>query len=213
MTERKSLKKTVRARLEKTGEIYTAARRHVVEPDQVDRISEDAVHERTGRTRTEWFEVLDAAGAAGLTHAEIARILSERHGVPGWWAQMVTVGYERARGLRAPGERRGGGFDVSVSRTIAAPVATVQAAFTDRAARWLDDGELRLRTSLPGKSSRFDWGDGTTRVNAYFTAKGDAKTTVAVSHERLADAEAAERAKAGWRTRLTRLKELLEREA
>jgi uncharacterized protein YndB with AHSA1/START domain len=203
--------------MEKTGERYTAARRHVVEPGPEaaadDRISDEAVRAKTGRTWPEWFEVLDAAGAAERSHAGIARLLHDEHGVPGWWAQMVTVGYERARGLRVKHERRGGGFDVSVSRTIAAPVAAVQAAFVDDAGRWLADGELRLRTSLPGRSSRFDWGDGTTRVNVYFTAKGDAKTTVAVSHERLADAEAAERAKAGWRTRLTRLKELLEREA
>jgi uncharacterized protein YndB with AHSA1/START domain len=102
-----------------------------------------------------------------------------------------------------------------VSRTIAAPVEAVQAAFADETERrrWLDDGELRLRTSLPGKSSRFDWGDGTTRVNTYFTPKGDAKTTVTVQHERLAGAGEAERAKVAWRERLTRLKEVLERGA
>jgi hypothetical protein len=43
------------------------------------------------------------------------------------------------------------------------------------------------------------------------TAKGDAKSTAALAHERLADAEQAERMKAFWRERVADLKELLER--
>jgi hypothetical protein len=43
-----------------------------------------------------------------------------------------------------------------------------------------------------------------------FTAKGDAKSAVALAHERLADAEEAERMKVWWRERLAALKGLLE---
>ena len=44
-----------------------------------------------------------------------------------------------------------------------------------------------------------------------FDAKGDAKSTVGLAHERLADAEEAERMKAYWRERVGTLKEVLER--
>jgi hypothetical protein len=46
-------------------------------------------------------------------------------------------------------------------------------------------------------------------VNTWFTAKGPAKSTVALQVERLADANAVEEARAYWRDRLARLGEEL----
>jgi hypothetical protein len=67
------------------------------------------------------------------------------------------------------------------------------------------DDRAEERTQQPGRSARFDWEDGRTRVNVTFIAKGEAKTTVAVEHRRLADSADADRAKAFWRDRLTAL--------
>ena len=61
------------------------------------------------------------------------------------------------------------------------------------------------------KSARFDWSDGSTRILVGFTSKGDARSTVALAHERLPDADEADRMKAFWRERVAALKELLER--
>jgi len=47
-------------------------------------------------------------------------------------------------------------------------------------------------------------------VNVTFDAKGGAKSTAALEHARLADAEEAERMRAHWRKRLTALKSQLE---
>jgi hypothetical protein len=69
--------------------------------------------------------------------------------------------------------------------------------------RWLPDRELRARTSTSPKSARFDWEDGSTRVVVGFDAKGDAKSQVALQHERIPAAEAAEEMKAFWRGRLS----------
>jgi hypothetical protein len=63
-------------------------------------------------------------------------------------------------------------------------------------ARWLADGELRERTATRPRSARFDWGGGEIRVNVTFVAKGEAKSTVALEHERLGDAEQAAEMKA-----------------
>ncbi|MBM0202161.1 DUF4287 domain-containing protein [Micromonospora sp. NPDC051227] len=124
MTTQRSFKARVRARMEKTGESYTTARRHLIsraaepastaasppaptEPTataaaaQTERIADDLIRARTGRGWAEWFALLDAASATGWTHTRIARHLATEHEVPGWWAQTVTVGYEQARGLRA----------------------------------------------------------------------------------------------------------------
>jgi uncharacterized protein YndB with AHSA1/START domain len=76
--------------------------------------------------------------------------------------------------------------------------------------KWLTDGKMSLRTSHPGRSARFDWEDGSTRVSVGLIAKGRSKATVAVAHERLADADEAETTKAAWKERLAELKAFLE---
>ena len=58
------------------------------------------------------------------------------------------------------------------------------------------------RTGRPGRSARFDWDDGASRVSVGFTAKGPAKTSVAVAHERLPDAKTARATKERWKERL-----------
>jgi uncharacterized protein YndB with AHSA1/START domain len=123
----------------------------------------------------------------------------------------VTVSYERARGLRAVGERPEG-FSITASKTVAVAVDRLYDAFVDESERerWLPGGELHERTATKPKSARFDWGDGTTRVIVGFTPREEAKSTVALEHERLADADEAERMKAFWRERVAALKELLE---
>ena len=45
---------------------------------------------------------------------------------------------------------------------------------------------------------------------AGFEAKGEAKSTVSISHERLPDAESAEQMKTYWRERLAVLKVVIE---
>jgi hypothetical protein len=91
-------------------------------------------------------------------------------------------------------------------------LAALFAAFTDdtRRARWLPGAPLDLRTSTAPKSARCDWEDGATRVNVGFTARTDTTSTIALSHERLRDPEAAEDMKRWWRGRLAELKTLLE---
>jgi hypothetical protein len=175
-------------------------------------MSDEAIRRRTGRGWEEWFGLLDEWGALGKTHAEMARWVAEEHGIEGWNAQAVTVNYERARLSRAVGERSDG-FTVTASKTVAVPIDRLYEAFVDEAVRrrWLPGGELRERTLAKPRSARFDWGDGATRVNVVFIAKGEAKSTAALQHERLADAAEAERMKAYWRARVATLKEVLER--
>ena len=218
MTRQRSFKRLVRSRMEKTGESYTAARATLLTADEarategpVLTVSEEAIRSRTGRGWEQWFDLIDDAPASDLSHAEIARWLADEQGVDGWGAQAITVSYERARRGRAVGERSDG-FVITASKTVAVPVERLFDAFVDESTRdrWLPDGELRERTSTRPKSARFDWGDGETRVNVGFLAKGDDRSTVDLEHGRLPDGEQAERMKAYWRERVTALKSLLE---
>jgi hypothetical protein len=111
-------------------------------------VSDAAVQRATGKSWDEWFALLDAWQGMRHSHPEIARHLHEMHAVDGWWAQNVTVGYERARGMRALHERPDGFFSVNASKTFPVPVERLFAAFVEEAERerWLDGVALRLRT-------------------------------------------------------------------
>jgi hypothetical protein len=220
MTEHKSFKRLVRARMEKTGESYTSARAKLLraaDPAGFDGVklstSDETIRQRTGRGWEEWFELLDEWGAPGRPHREIARWLAEQQGLHplAWNVQAVAGSYERARGLRAVGEKDDG-FVVTVSRTVAVPVERLYEAFVSGALRaeWLPDGRLRERTATRPKSARFDWGDDDTRVNVTFLVKDGGRSTAALEHRRLADANEADRMKAYWRERLLALKATLE---
>ena len=212
MTRQKSFKRLVRARMEKTGESYTAARAMLLSAEEPDTswlaTSDEAIRERTGRGWEEWFDQLDDWGAADMSHREIARRVAAELDIHplAWNAQAITMSYERTRGGRLAGQREDG-FAITASKTVAAPVERLFDAFTDAAqrAQWLPEDQLRERTATKPKSARFDWADGATRVNVTFMAKGD-RSAVAVEHARLADAGEAERMKAFWRERLSTLK-------
>jgi len=85
-------------------------------------ISDEAIRQRTGRGLEEWFDLLDARGAAERRRGDCApRRRGARIEALGWDAQAITVSYERARGLRAVGERVDG-FGITASKRIEAPV-------------------------------------------------------------------------------------------
>jgi uncharacterized protein YndB with AHSA1/START domain len=220
MTRQKSFKRLVRTRMEKTGESYTAARASLLGGEEqtpagkpVLATSDGAIRERTGRGWEEWFDLLDEWGAADRSHRDIARWVAERLSIEplAWNAQAIAISYERARGGRAVGQHPDG-FTVTVSRTVAVPVDRLFDAFSDpeQRQRWLPGATLRERTATRPRSARFDWEDGETRVTVAFDAKDEARSTAALAHARLPDAEQAERMRAFWRERFAALKSELE---
>jgi hypothetical protein len=221
MPKQKDLKRLVRGRMEKTGESYTAARARLLEkrttrtatpPVDLAALagtSDAAVAEKTGRTWQEWVRVLDRAGAAKLEHAAIARIVHEQHGVPGWWSQTVTVGYERIRGLRERGQSRDGTYEVGKSKVYPVPLSELWTAF-NRCERWLDGAKLSMSKATRHKSMRMRWSDGTP-VEAMFLAKGASKSQVHIQHRKLPSCAEAERMRAFWGACLARLAAILAR--
>jgi hypothetical protein len=227
MTTQKTFKRRVRARATKTGESYTAARSQLLrkadapaaapasaaEPsaEEPAGMSDEALIRGSGKPIAEWLRILDGWGATAHTHTEIARWLVAEHGTGGWWAQGVTVAYERARGMRAM-HQRPDGYSVSVSRTIGASAEEVRLAFTSatRRRRWLPDAPIRQRRTTAANGARFDWAEPPSRVIVLLTPKAAERTQVTVTHEKLADAADVDRMRALWRDRLAVLKEQLE---
>jgi hypothetical protein len=219
MPRNKDLKRIIRKRMTRTGESYTAARSHIISKPPVKQsparaighatlagMSDGKIAEKTGRTWAEWMRTLDEEGASVMPHREIARLVHARHGIGDWWAQTVTVGYERIKGLREIGQRRDGGYEVNKSKTFTVPVATLFGAWAEEASRrrWLSGVNTTVRAARPPKSIRLQWPDGTV-VMAMFSAKGNAKSAVAVTHTKLGDRAAADSLKTYWSERLDSL--------
>lgn len=169
-------------------------------------ISDAAVQAKTGRVWAEWFKLLDAEEAAAMTHREIAIRLRERHGLSGWWSQMVTVAYEQARGRREL-HQTSRGYQVGVSKTMSVPVDALFCAWENEESRqrWLGDEPITIRRATRPKSMRITWSDGQTNVDVSFWDKGPAKSTVQVQHSKLAEREDVEAKRTFWRGVLTRL--------
>jgi uncharacterized protein YndB with AHSA1/START domain len=176
------------------------------------RMSDDAVKAKTGKTWKQWFSILDKAGAGRMTHQEIVKYLNAKQGVGPWWQQMVTVTYEQARGLREK-HQKPSGYQISVSRTIKAPLARLFKSFADEKARrvWLAEEGLTTRTATPNKTIRVTWNDGKSSLEVSFAAKNNDKSQVVVQHSKLPDAKASAKMKAYWAKALDRLRDALEK--
>ena len=239
MPRNKDLKRLVRARMQKTGEAYTAARAQIIknatagtrapEPPASDMsplivptpkdypvlagMSDDAVKEKTGCSWERWVFALDRVGADRLSHREIARLVREKYKVNSWWSQSVTVGYERIKGLRTRGQGRDGTYGATKSRTYDVPIDTLFAAWNDARMRrrWLGGATTKVRTATAPKSLRLDWANGDDRgiIAVGFVAKGPRRSAVALEHARLPDRETAARLKQYWSDRLAALSQVL----
>jgi len=189
--------------------------------DPAIRMSDDAIRAATGRAWVDWRIALDAFDVAANGHAATARHLQQAHGVPAWWAQTLTVRYEQERGLRQPGERADG-FGFTVQRTLDARPEDAFAAFASAQALdgWFTSGaEVDFREGgryrsadgdagrylriEPGRRLRFTWENPKHTPGSVVTVdlipKGPNRTTVAVSHDRLATRDELDALKPAWR--------------
>lgn len=169
-----------------------------------------AIGEKTGRDWPAWLAFLDGIGAAQMSHKDIAAAVRETGEASGWWAQTITVAYEQHIGRRAPGEMTGGGFQLSVTKTLPCSKDDALAAWL----RLMDGcdavGNLSF-AAAPSVSSTDKWrywrvtlADGS-KVTITIADKAGGKAGLAVSHEKLASPEAVERWRAYWREMLRRL--------
>ena len=178
-------------------------------------ISSAAVEKATGRGWEEWLRLLDRAGASKKTHKEIAALVHGKFGASPWWSQMVTVGYEQARGLREK-HQTSKGYQVSGSKVVNVPLAMLYEAWADEKLRrrWLGDLALTVRKATPGKRMLITWEASKeamgTSVEANFYAKGEAKSSVQVGHTKIKTAAAGQKLKKFWGQRLEILRGMLE---
>ena len=171
-------------------------------------ISSAAVERKTGKPWETWLRLLDRAGAKAWDHKTIVAWLSREHQIGPWWRQMLTVGYEQARGKRER-HQTAEGYRVNASRTLPASATALYVAWTDARlrARWLKGGKLTITSKTPRKSIRGVWSGANSRerIDVGFFPRGPGKAQVAVEHRRLASQQAVTRARSYWKARLEAL--------
>lgn len=173
-------------------------------------ISDEAVKAATGRSWDAWFELMHQAGAAELSHPEIAARLADEYGVAPWWTQSITVEFERAIGRRQVGQSTSGDYAASASKTLRGDMDAALRAWQEhvRALPTFDGVPL---ASEPDVSHTENWrywrvslADGS-KVVVNFSNKVDGKALLQVNHEKLPDQDAVERWKAYWKGILKRM--------
>ena len=187
--------------------------RRLAEPPRIDAslfpCGDEALRAATGKDWGEWLAVLDAAGAAkkGLDHQRVWDLaMQSLPETAAWWGQMVSVGYERARGLREKHESCSGEFQATLSRTLPVPLFAAFAAWADESLRgeWLDAPALSFTKLNPGKNIRARWPDGSL-LDIRFNATGPDRCQVVVDTMKLNDSQAVQQAKAFWQAQFERL--------
>lgn len=236
MTRARALKQVIRARAAKTGERYTTARRHILQELQIEKsaqgaqrahsakttkggMSDAASLKKTGHDLAHWFAVLDRFGAVEKGHTASARHLYEAHDVDGWYAQGITVAYERERGVRGMNQRCDGAFEVSASKVMNATTKQVVKAFSDARtrAKWINEAETTLADALakgvadkkskgfvvrPDGQARFRYKWNDTTVQLYMIPKSKEKISVVVQHTKLPSGDSVELYRGQWKTAL-----------
>ncbi|GAA1397728.1 hypothetical protein [Luteococcus peritonei] len=174
--------------------------------------------EVTGRTLEQWTAELDALGCQEEDHATTARRIPAMlpNGVEnkGWWAQSVTVEYEKAIGRRVVGQTCEGDFQLSVSRSFHGSrdeaIAAWQRVVQDMSE--VDGVALATEPAITRTEKWCRWrvrlADGSRVVAQCYdkpTPDGTARAAFSVTHEKLADAEAVEHWRAVWKPLLGRM--------
>jgi hypothetical protein len=175
------------------------------------RISDESVKKATGKIWSEWFTILNKAGAKKMEHKTVAELLYKRYRLSLWWSQMVTVQFEQEIKGRKKHETATG-YQISKSITLDSSIAKIFHSINSPIKRviWLNDPRIVITKTTKNKSIRGKWIDGKTNIEFQFYLKDNNKTQLVIQHNKLNSAKDAERMKTYWGKQIGNLKKYLE---
>lgn len=129
--------------------------------NKINGVSSNAVEKATGKSWNDWVKLLDKEKCADKSHKEIAKLVFEKY-VPksGWWSQMVTVGYEYAKGKRVVGKTETQGYEIGVQKMLYVKKEKLWKFLDSPKGRalWLGkEVEHEMRTVKKGERMRMKW--------------------------------------------------------
>lgn len=193
------------------------------------KISESAVKQATNKTWNEWHQTLSKENASNMSHKEIVSLLRNRHKISHWWAQTITVDYEKLIKRRLIGQTVSTGFQVGVQTTLNLPLKEAWNFLMSSTGiiTWLgvvpdfdlsqtkkyqtENGVIgEIRVFRPFHHIRLSWKpkDWSKTSTLQFTVVSNSpnKTSIRVHHEKLADAKTRIKMKNHWNNVLGELK-------
>lgn len=167
----------------------------------------DAIGRGTARSWEDWLDFLEEIGARDLSHKEIARRVKDTGDASGWWAQGIAVAYEQHIGRRVPGQDHAGSFTATATKTVPGDLDEVFARWCDAMAGRGEIAGAALAadptTSITDKRRYWKCGlADDSRVIVGLELKAPGRVLVAVSHEKLENADAIASARAFWKAEL-----------
>jgi uncharacterized protein YndB with AHSA1/START domain len=195
-------------------------------------VTDEAAKTATGKSLKEWFAILDSRGGPTQGRRAINDYLYGECKVDAWWVSTINIEYEAARGV-VEKDGRPKGFNICVTKTIAAPVDKVYASWASDASldQWFGSGNKAdvqnggsysnsdgdsgvFKRVRPNKDLRFTWENPACKpgsiVDVVFQDKGKGKTGIVVTHDRVQTRAEADGLRNAWGEALDRLKVRLE---
>jgi hypothetical protein len=193
-------------------------------------VKPETVLEKTGKSIEEWIAAIRDAGLADASHKEIADWLHDTCGISYWWAQSVTVMYEKETGRRVLGQTTDTGFQVGASKTysvsggdlweiaispgVSGLIMGDSVLMEEKSAgRSVEGIEYEVTTFEPGSHYRARWKlpgwHEHSILQMRVTPKGVSKSVITFHHEKLPGAEEREAMKNRWKSVLAEIAEIL----
>lgn len=196
-------------------------------------LTDESAKAATGRTMSDWFKFIDSAGGPDQGRKKIVELLWKEQGVDPWWANAVSVEYERSKNLR----KKDGtlqGYMICVSKTVGAGADLAFNAFTKPAllAHWFaekidqnlavggafessDGNRGTYKNIQPGKTLKFTWEgqdqEQDTVVEVKFQPKDASKCSIMLTHDRIGSKAEADGLRKAWGEAFDKLKKCLEK--
>jgi hypothetical protein len=185
--------------------------------------SDQAVFKATGRSKNDWYAIIEEGVKDKMTHPEIAEFLRKEYDLSPWWSQEITVLFEKHAGTRVTGQTMDAGFQVGINKTIPVPHKKLWALiFVENRLGLFQDNKLNLAEGLTGVNSRgvsykittyrpyshirMQWRlpnwDEYSILQIRLNAKTDNNTTLSIHQEKLKNKNTREAMKLFWKKEL-----------
>jgi uncharacterized protein YdhG (YjbR/CyaY superfamily) len=173
-------------------------------------LTDKAVETATGKGWNEWFTILGQKTDDSFSHKDIAKLLMDQYQVDGWWAQSITVEYERHLGKRQVGQVKDGTFQTAVSKTLPGDLDQVFSLWLNAVRdvkefnSILPAGEPSISKTEKWRYWRVDLADGS-KVTITVGKKSEEKSILTFSNEKLNNQDAIEQWKEFWKDYIKKL--------
>ena len=181
---------------------------------KINNISSEAVEKATGHGWDYWVKLLDKENCKDKTHTEIAELIMKKGWLAGrslksegWWAQMVTVGYEYAKGKRIVGKTLDQGFAIGVQKMIPVRQEILWAFInSDKGKKlWQGSAKTEIRTIKEGERLRLSYNDSVLQITLICKRNTQEKTNVNFHQEKLHSTAERNKMRKHWKAVLEKI--------